>query len=60
MSLYFREPLHADGVDLGDPVLESCPFDFILDLAIPEDAFIRVMSCPFWRVSANFERFLQA
>jgi hypothetical protein len=26
-------------VDLGDPVLEGCPFDFILYLAIPEDAF---------------------
>jgi hypothetical protein len=26
-------------VDLSNPVLESCPFDFILDLAIPEDAF---------------------
>ena len=39
MSLYFREPLHADGVDLCDPVLEGCPCDLILDLAIPEDAF---------------------
>jgi hypothetical protein len=26
-------------VDLCDPVLERCPFDFIVDLAIPEDAF---------------------
>ena len=35
----FREPLHADGVDLGDPVLEGGPFDVILYLAIPENAF---------------------
>ena len=26
-------------MDLGDPVLEGCPCDLILDLAIPEDAF---------------------
>ncbi len=26
-------------MDLGDPVLEGCPFDFILHLAIPENAF---------------------
>jgi hypothetical protein len=26
-------------MDLGDPVLEGCPFDFILDLAITQDAF---------------------
>ena len=38
-GLYFREPLDADGVDLCHPVLERCPFDFILDLAIPENAF---------------------
>jgi len=31
----FREPLHADGVDLGDPVLEGGPFDPILYLAGP-------------------------
>jgi hypothetical protein len=35
----FREPLHADGVDLSNPVLERGPFDFILYLAIPENAF---------------------
>src|ERR1700733_4447863 len=35
----FREPLHADGVDLGDPVLEVGPFDIILYLAISENAF---------------------
>jgi hypothetical protein len=38
-GLDFREPLHADGVDLGDPVLEGGPFDVILYLAIPENAF---------------------
>jgi hypothetical protein len=37
--LDLRESLHADGVDLGDPVLERGPFDFILYLAIPENAF---------------------
>lgn len=26
-------------MDLGDPVLEGCPFDFTLYLAITEDAF---------------------
>jgi hypothetical protein len=35
----FREPLHAGGVDLGDPVLEGGAFDLILDLAVPENAF---------------------
>ncbi|RZU35670.1 hypothetical protein BDD14_5758 [Edaphobacter modestus] len=35
----FREPLHADGVDLGDPVFEGGPIDLILYLAIPENAF---------------------
>ncbi len=38
-GLDLREPLHGDGVDLGDPVLEGVPFDFILYLAIPENAF---------------------
>jgi hypothetical protein len=55
----FREPLHADGVDLGDPVLEGCPVDLILYLAIPENAF-QGDELPFWRVLANFERFLLA
>jgi hypothetical protein len=41
-------------MDLGDPVLDGGPFDLILYLAIPENG------CPFWRVLANFERFLQA
>lgn len=35
----FREPLHADGVDLCDSVLEGDTFDLILDLSIAEDAF---------------------
>jgi hypothetical protein len=26
-------------MDLGDPVLEGCPLDFILYLAIPEGSF---------------------
>ena len=38
-GFHFREPLHADGVDLGDPVLKGCAFDIILYLAIPENAF---------------------
>jgi hypothetical protein len=38
-GLGLREPLHADGVDLGDPVLEGGSFDIILYLAIPENAF---------------------
>ena len=38
-GFHLREPLHADGVDLGDPVLEGCPFDVILHLAIAENAF---------------------
>jgi hypothetical protein len=38
-GLYFREPLHADGVDLCDPVLKGRPLDFILDLTIPQGAF---------------------
>ena len=39
-GLELREPLHADGVDLGDPVLEGGPFDLILYLAIPENTAI--------------------
>ena len=38
-GFHLREPLDADGVDLGDPVLEGCPFDVILPLAIAENAF---------------------
>ena len=37
--LYFREPLHADGVNLGDPVLEGSAFNVVLHLAISEGAF---------------------
>ena len=35
----FRKPLHAGGVDLGDPVLEGGAVDLILYLAIAENAF---------------------
>src|SRR5882757_5424505 len=35
----FRKPLHADGVNLGDPVLEGSLFDLVLYLAISENAF---------------------
>ena len=35
----FRKPLHADGMDLSDPVLEGDPVDLILYLAIAENAF---------------------
>jgi hypothetical protein len=38
-SFNFREPVHPDGVDLGDPVLEVGPFGLILYLAITENAF---------------------
>jgi hypothetical protein len=38
-GLDLREPLHADGVDLRDPVLERGALNFILDLAIPQGAF---------------------
>jgi hypothetical protein len=38
-GFYLREPLNADGVDLGDPVLEGGPFDLILHLAMPQSAF---------------------
>ena len=34
-----REPLHADGVDLSDPVLERSALNLIFDLAIPQGAF---------------------
>jgi hypothetical protein len=53
-GLYFREPFQAGGVDLCDPVLEGgAPSRY---RRMPS----RVTSCPFWRVLANFERFLQA
>ena len=38
-GLDLRKTLHVAGVDLGDPVLEGGPFDLILYLAIPENAF---------------------
>src|SRR3984885_5060977 len=40
-GLDLREPLHADCVDLSDPVLEGCALHFVLDFAIPEGAFKR-------------------
>jgi hypothetical protein len=38
-GLDLGEPLHADGVDLGDSVLERGALNLILDLAIPQGAF---------------------
>src|SRR5580658_11240787 len=38
-GLDLREPLHAGGVDLGDPVPEGSAHNLILDLAIPQGAF---------------------
>jgi hypothetical protein len=38
-GLDLREPLHAGGVNLGDPALEGCAPHFVLDVAIPEGAF---------------------
>jgi len=38
-GLDLRESLHADGVDLGDPVFERGAFNLIFDLAIPQSAF---------------------
>src|ERR1700735_3959510 len=34
-----REPLHAGGMDFGDPVFERGALNLILDLAIPQGAF---------------------
>ena len=39
IGLDLRESLHADGVDLRDPVLERGALNLILDLAIPQGAF---------------------
>ncbi len=58
-GLDLREPLHADGVDLCNSVLERDALELVLDLAIPENSFERD-ELPFWRVLANFERSLQA
>jgi hypothetical protein len=33
-GLDLREPLHAVGVNLGNPVLEGCALHFVLDFAI--------------------------
>jgi hypothetical protein len=38
-GLDLREPLHAGGVDLSNPVLERGALNLILYLAIPENAF---------------------
>jgi hypothetical protein len=38
-GLDLGEPLHAGGVDLGDPVLERGALNLIFDLAIPQGAF---------------------
>ena len=38
-GLDLGEPLHGDGVDLGDPVFERGALNLILDLAIPQGAF---------------------
>jgi hypothetical protein len=54
-GLDLREPLHADGVDLRDPMLERGALELIFDLATPQGAF-KGMNCPFWSVLANFER----
>jgi hypothetical protein len=53
----FREPLHADGVDLGDTVLKGCSVGLILYLAIPENTF-QGDELPF--LESPGERFLQA
>src|SRR5579859_857658 len=38
-GLDLREPLHADGVDLRDPVFEPSGLNLIFDLAIPQGPF---------------------
>jgi hypothetical protein len=38
-GLDFREPLHAGGVDFGDPVFELGALDLFLNLAIPQNTF---------------------
>ena len=38
-GLDLREPLHADGVDFRDPVLEPRALNLIFDLAIPQSTF---------------------
>jgi hypothetical protein len=38
-GLDLREPLHAGGVDFGDPVFELGALDVFLNLAIPQSTF---------------------
>src|SRR5258708_4371781 len=38
-GFYLGEPLHGDGVDLGDSVLECGALNLIFHLAIPQGAF---------------------
>src|ERR1700722_8979454 len=38
-GLDLREPLHAGGVNFGDPVLEPSALDLIFNLAMPQSAF---------------------
>src|SRR5580692_1921064 len=40
-GLDLREPLHADCVDLSDPVFEPSALHLIFDLAIPQGTFER-------------------
>ncbi len=40
-GLDFREPLHADGMDISDPVLERDALDLVFHLAIPENSLKR-------------------
>jgi hypothetical protein len=53
-GLNLREPLHAVGVNLGNPVLEGCVLD-----SRYRKGYLRDELPPFWRISANFERLLQ-
>jgi hypothetical protein len=46
-------------VNFGYTVPEGSAFHFVLDFAINEGVPSKVMSCPFWRVLADFERLLQ-
>jgi hypothetical protein len=38
-GLDLREPLHADGVDLRDPVFKGSAPNLVFDLAIPQGTF---------------------
>ena len=48
-GLELREPLHADGMGLCDPVLEPGSIHLILDLAIPQSPEAR------WRIEGYFK-----